>query len=53
MAEFTYNNAKNISIDYTTFRLNYGLHLRAYYKKDVYLNSQSKSVDKIAIAFAS
>ncbi len=35
MAEFTYNNTKNASTDYTSFELNYGFYPRASYKKDV------------------
>lgn len=47
MAEFTYNNAKNISTDYTLFKLNYGYPPRASYKEDVNLCSQSNSIEKI------
>ena len=47
MAEFAYNNAKNASIDYTPFELNYGYHPWMSYKEDVNPHSQSKSADKL------
>ena len=34
MAEFAYNNVKNVSIGHTPFELNCGFHLRASYKKN-------------------
>ncbi len=48
MAEFAYNNAKNASTDYMPFELNCGYHSRAFYKKDVNPQSQSKSANKLA-----
>ncbi len=48
MAEFAYNNAKNASTGYTPFELNCGYHLRASYKEDIDLRSQSKSADELA-----
>ncbi len=48
MAEFAYNNAKNVSTGHTPFELNCGFHSRASYKKDVDPHSQSKSADKLA-----
>ncbi len=35
MAEFAYNNAKNVSTDHTPFELNCGFHPRASYERDV------------------
>ena len=35
IAEFAYNNAKNVSIGHTPFKLNCGYYLRASCKKDV------------------
>ncbi len=48
MAEFTYNNAKNASIGYTPFKLNYGYHPRISFKEDVDLCSRSRSVNELA-----
>ncbi len=47
MAEFTYNNAQNISTDHIHFELNYGYHLHVFYKKDINPCSKLKSVDKL------
>ena len=41
IAEFAYNNTKNISTGYTPFELNYDFHPRVSYKEDV--NPCSKS----------
>ena len=40
MAEFAYNNAKNTTIGYTTYELNYGYHFWMLYKKEVDPRSQ-------------
>ena len=48
MAEFAYNNAKNISTDYTPFELNYGFHPRVSYKEDVDSRTKSKIADQLA-----
>ncbi len=48
MAEFAYNNAKNVSTGHTPFELNYGFHPRASYEKDVDPHSQLKLADKLA-----
>ncbi len=48
MAEFAYNKAKNASTGHTPFELNCGYHLRASYKENVDLHSQSKLVDELA-----
>ena len=48
MAEFAYNNAKNASIGYTPFELNYSYHLRISYKENVDPRSKSKSADDLA-----
>ena len=42
MAEFTYNNAKNMSSSYTPFELNYGYHSRMLYEEEVDPYSKSK-----------
>ena len=49
MAEFTYNNTKNVSIGYTLFELNLDFYSQASYKEDIDLRSQSKSADDLAI----
>ena len=43
MAEFAYNNAKNVSIGYTPFELNCRYHLRVFYKEEEILDPHSKS----------
>lgn len=35
MAEFTYTNTKNASINHTPFKLNYEFHLQVSFEKDV------------------
>ena len=45
MAEFAYNNAKNASIGFTSFKLNCGYHSCVSYKKDLDPRSQSKTVE--------
>ena len=42
MADFAYNNARNTSISYTPFNLNFGYNPWVSYKEDVDLCSQSK-----------
>ena len=48
MAEFIYNNAKNASIGYTLFELNWGNHPRMSFKEDVDPRFQSKSADELS-----
>ncbi len=48
MAKFAYNNAKNASIGYTSFKLNCGYHLRVFFEKDVDPCSRSCSANKLA-----
>ncbi len=48
MAEFTYNNVKNTSTGHTSFELNCGFHLQAFYNKDVDPHSQLKLADELA-----
>ncbi len=48
MAEFTYNNAKNISTGHTPFELNYGYHPRVSFKADVDPHTRSRSANKLA-----
>ena len=43
MAEFAYNNAKNVSTGHTPFELNCGYHPQMSYEEDVDSRSQSKS----------
>lgn len=42
IAEFAYNNAKNISTSYTPSKLNCGYHFCLSFKEDIDLGSQSK-----------
>ena len=48
MAEFAYNNAKNVSTGHTPFKLNYGYHPRMSYEEEVDPHSKSKSADKLS-----
>ena len=48
MAEFTYNNAKNASIGYTPFELNYGYHTRVFYEKDLNPRSKSRTLKELS-----
>ena len=48
MAEFAYNNAKNISFGHIPFELNFGYHFWMSYKKDVNFRSKFKSADKLS-----
>ncbi len=43
MAEFAYNNAKNVSLDHTPFELNCGYFPRVSFKEDVDPRSRSRS----------
>ncbi len=49
MAEFAYNNTKNVSTGHTLFEHNCGFHPRASYKEDVNPRSQLKSADELVI----
>ena len=49
MAEFAYNNAKNVSTDHMPFELNCAYHLRMSYEEKVDPCSKSKSVDKLSV----
>lgn len=42
MAEFAYNNIKNINTRYTIFKLNCGFNFRVLYEEDVELSSKLK-----------
>ena len=48
IAEFAYNNAKNASIGYTPFKLNYGYHLRVSFEEDIDPRSGSCFANKLA-----
>lgn len=48
MAEFAYNNTKNASIDYTSFKLNYGYHPKVFFKENIDPYSRSRSANKLA-----
>ena len=48
MAEFTYNNAKNVNTGHTPFELNYDYHPQMLYKEKVDSHSKSKSADKLS-----
>ena len=48
MAKFAYNNAKNPSIGYTPFELNFDIYPRVFYKKDVNPRFKTKTADQLA-----
>ena len=48
MAEFAYNNSKNVSTGYTSFKLNCGYHPRMSYEEKVDFCSQSKFADELS-----
>ena len=48
VVEFAYINAKNTSISYTLFKLNYGYHPRVSYKKNLNPRSQSKTAEELS-----
>ncbi len=48
MAEFAYNNAKNISINHTLFKVNCRLYPWVLVKEDVNPGSKSHSANKLA-----
>ena len=48
IADFAYNNAKNASTGYTSFKLNCGFYPRVSYEEDVDPRSRSKTVDQLA-----
>ena len=48
MAEFAYNNAKNVSISYTPFKLNWGFYLQVLFKENVDSYFKSHLANKLA-----
>ena len=48
MAEFAYNNAKNVRTGHTPFELNCGFHPRVFFKDDVDPRSRSRSANELA-----
>ena len=49
MAEFAYNNVKNVSTDHTPFDLNCNYYFRMLYEEEVNSHSKSKSADKLSV----
>ncbi len=47
MAEFAYNNTKNVSTGHIPFKLNCGCYLRVSFEKDVGPRSRSRSANKL------
>lgn len=47
MAEFAYNNTKNISISYTLLEFNCGYYFYVFYKENIDSYSKSKSANKL------
>lgn len=48
IAEFAYNNAKNMSIGYISFEFNRDYHFRVFYKENIDPRFKSKSSDKLS-----
>ena len=48
MAEFAYNNARNVSTGFTLFELNCEYHPWVFYKENLDPCSQSKTVEKLS-----
>ena len=48
MAEFTYNNAKNINTGYILFKLNCGYYSKLLFEKDVDFCLKSRFANKLA-----
>ena len=48
IAEFTYNNAKNVSIGHTLFEFNCGYYPRVSFNKNVNLYLRSHYANKLA-----
>ena len=49
MAQFVYNNAKNVNTGHTLFELNCGYNPHVFYKENTDPCSQSKTADKLSI----
>ena len=49
--EFAYNNAKNINISHTLFKLNYKYYVCVSYKKDLNLCLKLKIVEELFFEF--
>ena len=48
IAQFIYNNIKNININYILFKLNYNYHTYIFYKKNIDFYLKSKYINKLA-----
>ena len=48
MVKFAYNNAKNVSTSYISFKLNYEYYLCVFYKEDLNLHSNLKTAKKLS-----
>ena len=51
MAEFAYNNAKNASISYISFKLNYRYYPHVFYEEEKIFNPylKSKFVEELSV----
>ena len=47
IVKFAYNNAKNISKKYISFEFNYKYYPSIFYKKDIDLYSQLKTINNL------
>ena len=47
MAEFAYNNVKNVSISHILFKLNCGYYSRVLFEEDIESRSRSCSANKL------
>ena len=51
IAEFAYNNSKNVNTSHTPFELNYGYYPQMLYKEEFDPRFKSKLVDKLLDKF--
>ena len=49
MAGFAYNNAKNVTIGHTSFKLNCGYHSYIFFEENINPRSQLKSANKLSV----
>ena len=47
MAKFTYNNSKDVSINYMLFKLNFSYYLCIFFEENINLSFQSKTADEL------
>ena len=51
MVEFAFNNAKNVSMSYTSFELDCKYYLYIFYEKDLDLHSKPRTAEELFFKF--